>query len=79
MLEQQRERADVIVKLNGSRGTEPCQLMVKLLNLLLDETRESNDMAQKDEVLLNQGKITAYKTLISAITVGYPTLNQKTG
>jgi hypothetical protein len=79
MLEHQKEKTDLVVKLNGSRGAEPCQVMVKLLNFLLEETREDNDIAQGNEILMNQGKITAYKTLLNAITVGYPSLKQKTG
>ena len=70
---RESDKLQAIVVLNGSRGTDPCQQMVALAQIFIDETREYNDTAQGNEIFLNQGRIDAFKQMISAITVGIPT------
>ena len=72
MLEKQKVKADVITALHGFRGTDQCQLMSRLAIMWLEDAREENDNAQGNEVLQNQGKITAFKMMIDAITIGVP-------
>lgn len=42
----------------------------------IDGFRKDNDHAQGDEVLRNQGRIDAFKTMLGALTVGLPIQNK---
>jgi hypothetical protein len=64
------KRHEYIALINQLRGTEPLQLMVKFLQLLIDETRAENDYVAKESVMHNQGKIHAYKDILEAIENG---------
>jgi hypothetical protein len=44
--------------------------MVSLLNILIEEIRIENDSVDKDQLLFNQGKLSAYKSIISYILSG---------
>lgn len=69
-LAKQRERSELIMDLNGFRGTPACKTLVTLLQLLLTDARESNDTAQGELLSMNQGKIAICKTLLDAIEYG---------
>ena len=70
MQEKLREKAVLISDLHGLKDTEPCAVMVKLLNFSIEETREINDYATGEEFRFNQGKISAYKDLLHIIVSG---------
>jgi hypothetical protein len=50
-------------ELHENKSLQALRTVVELLNVLIDETRESNDDAHGDQLLRNQGKIEACKTI----------------
>ena len=67
-----KEKAELIIEIYGSQKDAVCQKIVKLLNILTDETRTDNDTAEGREMLQNQGKIKAYTGLKEMIERGLP-------
>jgi len=67
-----KEKAELIIEIYGSQKDATCQKIVKLLNILIDETRTDNDTAEGREILQNQGKIKAYIGLKEMIERGLP-------
>lgn len=69
---QASEKSRLIAELNQVKTEQGVRMISQLLNLLIQETRESNDSAGYKAVLINQGKIEAYKTIIDDINRGLP-------
>lgn len=70
---QNREKAVLIAELSASHGEPGLQNLVKLLEILVQEARVSNDTATGAEVAANQGEIRAYLQLRECILRGLPT------
>jgi hypothetical protein len=64
------EKMRVAGEIYSFRTDRPMRLMVELFDLLINETREENDMAELDRIKFNQGKIAAYRGLKRVIEVG---------
>lgn len=64
------EKVKKIIELNANVNTVPCRLMVEILKINIEQAREVNDHITPDELKENQGKIAAYKELMSYIELG---------
>jgi hypothetical protein len=67
-----REKAELIAEISGRRTDPTVQLMLKLIESLIQETREENDTAPPDRFVRNQGKIAGYVDLREYILRGIP-------
>lgn len=72
-----QEEALYINELNVNRGSSIVNALRNLLEIYLNQAREDNDVAKGDDFLVNQGKIEAYKRLISNIERGIVISNEK--
>lgn len=73
----QKEKAELIGRLYGSRQDMVCRDIVALVGILIEEARMSNDTAEGLVVFRNQGKIEGYKALIDIIIKGLPIFEPK--
>lgn len=64
------EKVDLIAQIHDSRGERGIHLISELLAIMVQETRELNDTAAPDEVLQNQGRISAFRDLQDFIENG---------
>ena len=64
------EKIRIITEIHGQRGAAMMSLIVRLFDILIEETRIANDTVAKDLLLLNQGEIAAYKKLKKYIDAG---------
>jgi hypothetical protein len=69
-------KAELILELYGSQSDNSMRNLVKLLDILISETRLDNDTAELDGVKRNQGEIKAYSTLKEFILRGLPSANR---
>jgi len=69
-------KAELIMEISGAKNEATCQKILKLLNLIIDETRIENDRAEEKEFLKNQGKIQGFLELKECIERGLPILHQ---
>jgi hypothetical protein len=72
MLERAKEKAELIGKVHGLRGSEMGNAIIDYLDFLIDEVRMENDNATTEEVRFNQGRLSVLKALYSDITKGLP-------
>jgi len=70
-----RQKAELIFEISGSRAESVCRNILSLLDILIDEVRIENDTAAPDTFMQNQGKIKAYTALKDYILRGLPTGN----
>jgi len=64
------EKMSLVGEIYDSRGERGLLLVARLLHSLIQETRELNDTASLDEVVRNQGAISAYKQVLYYIETG---------
>lgn len=67
-----RPKAVIISELYEHRSESTCSSVLKLLEILIQEARESNDSATVRGILRTQGEIKGYKTLQEYILRGLP-------
>jgi len=65
---KQRLQADI----SAARNEPTIRMMVRLLEILINDTRKENDRSLIRAVLRNQGKIAAFQELLDIITRDYP-------
>ena len=73
-MDNKSEKAQLIAGLYVARKEMVCRDMFRLLGLLIDETREENDMATDLTMHRNQGAIQAFTQLKNYFVKGLPTL-----
>ena len=67
------EKHECVTRLNELKGQEASQRMIALIDILIEEIRETNDTEQEMvSIYRNQGKITELVQLKKYITDGYP-------
>lgn len=69
---QNKEKVDMIVELNSLQGDRSSRVMLKLLDILITETRILNDHCSPDDLPYNQGVIGAYTNMKEYILRGIP-------
>jgi hypothetical protein len=67
-----REKLQIIVDLFENNSCSFSKNTIMLLNVLIEEARVSNDDAEGPEVVRNQGKIIALKSVRDYILKGIP-------
>jgi hypothetical protein len=65
-----RDKIEKITQLHESRGSHDCTLILSILNIIIQEIRESNDSCDPTELRFNQGKIEAFNELRRYILSG---------
>jgi hypothetical protein len=68
------EKAALIAELSAARREQSVQTLVKLLALLIDETRKENDTVLGNDIFINQGVIKGYKQLSEYILRDMPSV-----
>lgn len=71
-----KEKAELIMEVYGSQRDNSMQNMIKLIDLLIQEARVDNDVADTTVFLQNQGKISGYSVLKEYIERGLPALSK---
>ena len=71
-----QSKTELIFEIHGLRNENTCRNVLKLLDILISETRLDNDLADTSSVLKNQGKIAGYRTLKEYIEDGLPSVNK---
>lgn len=72
MLEEQRVKAEAIFEFSGLQGGPAGKMVLRLLDLLIEEVRRENDTVPPGEVLRNQGKIAAWTQMRDYLVRGIP-------
>ena len=65
-------KAELIIEISGARNEGTCVKILKLLDILIDETRMDNDRAEETAFRWNQGKIQGFLELKELIERGLP-------
>lgn len=65
-------KSEYISAVHQCRAEATCQLVNKLLDILISETRIENDTVLDSELKLNQGKIAGWRELKDYIERGLP-------
>jgi len=71
-----REKAVLVIEICVSQATAPIQNVLKLLDILIQETRIDNDTADADGVKRNQGGIAKLLEVREYILRGIPSMNK---
>jgi len=71
-----REKAVLVIEICGAQMTAPIQNVLKLLEILIQETRIDNDTADADTVKRNQGGIAKLSEVREYILRGIPSMNK---
>ena len=66
-------KAELIMEISGAKNEATAQRILKLLDIVINETRIENDRAEEKEFLRNQGKIQGFLELKENIERGLPT------
>lgn len=71
-----RPKAELIIDIFAAQKDNSVRNIMRLLDVLIDETRISNDSVEGNEIYRNQGKIQAYQALKEIIERGLPASNR---
>jgi hypothetical protein len=66
--ERRQRKNEIIALIQANNASLPVRNVVSLIQILIQEARESNDDAEPQEVLRNQGQIKGLKALMDDIT-----------
>ena len=69
---QNKEKIELIAELHAMRMEFSLGKLLKLLNILITETRIENDTVEEASIKFNQGKIDGYAKLKDYIERGLP-------
>lgn len=72
MENRQAIKANLLERINGFKGTEQCNTIVQLLNVMMEEIRENNDFCDVETFKRNQGSIGVLLILRNYINIGMP-------
>jgi len=73
LIERNKFKMEFVTRLNTLKGHEACLAMVALIDILIEENRESNDHEPEIvQIYRNQGRISELISLKKFITDGYP-------
>jgi hypothetical protein len=71
-MQQPHAKAALILDLNAAQNERSIENVLKLLDILILETRTENDCAEGNTLYRNQGEIAAYVKLKEHIQRGLP-------
>lgn len=71
-----KPKAELIIEIFAAQKDNSVRNIMKLLDVLIDETRISNDSVEGNDIYRNQGKIQAYQALKEIIERGLPASNR---
>ena len=71
-----KDKAELIIEISASRNEATCQKVLRLLDIIINETRIDNDRADGRDFVVNQGKIQGFLELKENIERGLPTSYQ---